>query len=148
MNDVVGRQADIEITTRGSDWYFTVCAIMGLTTLLIMGFSFRKAQTERVFHYITAAITATSTIAYFAMGSNLGFNPVPVEFQRSESIVSGTSREVFYARYIQWFITTPLILTELMLTMYRVQDYVVEKWDEVSVSDEFEQGCQEVASGE
>ncbi|KAI0775947.1 hypothetical protein BD413DRAFT_648910 [Trametes elegans] len=29
-----------------------------------------------------------------------------------------------------------------------VEDYVVEKWDEVSVSDEFEQCCQEVASGE
>ncbi|KAI0650571.1 hypothetical protein C8Q79DRAFT_901071 [Trametes meyenii] len=29
-----------------------------------------------------------------------------------------------------------------------VEDYVVEKWDEVSISDEFEQCCQEVASGE
>lgn len=29
-----------------------------------------------------------------------------------------------------------------------LQDYVVEKWDEVSTSDEFEQCCQEVASGE
>ncbi len=29
-----------------------------------------------------------------------------------------------------------------------LQDYVVEKWDEVSVSDEFEQCCEEVASGE
>ena len=29
-----------------------------------------------------------------------------------------------------------------------LQDYVVDKWDEVSVSDEFEQCCQEVASGE
>ncbi|TFK55598.1 hypothetical protein OE88DRAFT_637560 [Heliocybe sulcata] len=29
-----------------------------------------------------------------------------------------------------------------------VEDYVVEKWDEVSVSEEFEQCCQEVAAGE
>ncbi|KAI0720293.1 hypothetical protein C8T65DRAFT_705891 [Cerioporus squamosus] len=29
-----------------------------------------------------------------------------------------------------------------------IEDYVVDKWDEVSVSDEFEQCCQEVASGE
>jgi hypothetical protein len=28
------------------------------------------------------------------------------------------------------------------------KDYVVEKWDEVSVADEFEQCCQEVAAGE
>ncbi|KAI0068720.1 hypothetical protein BV25DRAFT_1791142 [Artomyces pyxidatus] len=29
-----------------------------------------------------------------------------------------------------------------------VEDYVVEKWDEVSVSEEFERGCEEVAAGE
>jgi len=29
-----------------------------------------------------------------------------------------------------------------------VEDFVVERWDEVSVSDEFEQCCQEVAAGE
>jgi len=29
-----------------------------------------------------------------------------------------------------------------------VEDYVVDKWEEVSVSDEFEQCCQEVAAGE
>ncbi|KAM5535522.1 hypothetical protein V8D89_010859 [Ganoderma adspersum] len=29
-----------------------------------------------------------------------------------------------------------------------IEDYVVEKWDEVSISEEFEQCCQEVASGE
>jgi hypothetical protein len=28
------------------------------------------------------------------------------------------------------------------------QDYVVEKWDDVSISEEFEQCCQEVAAGE
>lgn len=28
------------------------------------------------------------------------------------------------------------------------KDYVVDKWDEVSVSEEFEQCCQEVAAGE
>lgn len=29
-----------------------------------------------------------------------------------------------------------------------VEDYVVDKWDEVAVSEEFEQCCQEVAAGE
>ncbi|KAI0053648.1 hypothetical protein FA95DRAFT_1552153 [Auriscalpium vulgare] len=29
-----------------------------------------------------------------------------------------------------------------------VEDYVVEKWDEVAVSEEFERGCEEVAAGE
>jgi len=29
-----------------------------------------------------------------------------------------------------------------------VEDYIVEKWDEVAVTDEFEKCCQEVAAGE
>ena len=37
---------------------------------------------------------------------------------------------------------------KLISAGYIIQDYVVEKWDEVSVSAEFEQCCQEVASGE
>lgn len=29
-----------------------------------------------------------------------------------------------------------------------VEDYIVDKWDEVSVSEEFERCCEEVAAGE
>lgn len=29
-----------------------------------------------------------------------------------------------------------------------MEDYVIEKWDEVSISEEFERCCQEVAAGE
>lgn len=39
--------------------------------------------------------------------------------------------------------TSPRILTDII-----VQDYVVERWDEVSASMEFEQCCKEVAAGE
>jgi bacteriorhodopsin len=49
-----------------------------------------------------------ATIAYFTMGSNLGYAAVPVEFQRSDPKVRGIAREIFYVRYIDWFITTPV----------------------------------------
>ena len=115
VNDVVGRQADLEITTRGSDWYFTVCTVMGVTTLIVMAFSFHKPQAERVFHYLTAGITAVACVAYFAMGSNLGQVPIEAEFQRPLRAMAGT-REIFYARYIDWVVTTPLLLLDLLLT--------------------------------
>lgn len=57
-----------------------------------------------------------AAIAYFSMGANLGFTPIEVEFHRSESIVRGNYREIFYVRYIDWFITTPLLLLDLLLT--------------------------------
>ncbi|KAI8629618.1 FDD123 protein [Xylariaceae sp. FL1651] len=117
-NSIVGEQANLQITNHGSDWYYTVCAIMGVTTLGIMAFSLRKPQSHRIFHYITAGITAVACIAYFAIGSNLGQVPIQAEFVRPASswVRSAGTREIFYARYIDWVITTPLLLLDLLLT--------------------------------
>jgi len=103
----------IAITNHGSDWYFTVCAIMTVATLAFLGLSFTKPRSHRIFHYITAAITLVSAIAYFAMGSGLGQTPIQVEF--SSMWGSGT-RQIFYVRHIDWFVTTPLVLLNLLLT--------------------------------
>ncbi|MCJ1376107.1 ion channel activity [Loxospora ochrophaea] len=111
-----GGTADIAITTHGSDWYFAVTAVMFVATLAFMGLSFTKPRSHRLFHYITASITLVASIAYFSMGSNLGWTPIQVEFPRSNSKVSGVNREIFYVRYIDWFITTPLLLMDLLLT--------------------------------
>jgi bacteriorhodopsin len=50
------------------------------------------------------------------MGSNLGWTPIDVEWLRSNPMVAGRNRQVFYARYIDWVITTPLLLLDLLLT--------------------------------
>ncbi|KAI4594464.1 ion channel activity [Pestalotiopsis sp. 9143b] len=118
INSVVGQQANLSITNHGSDWYYTVCAIMGVSTLVFMGLALRKPTGHRLFHYITAGITAIACIAYFAMGSNLGQVPIQAEFVRPRSrwVGSAGTREIFYARYIDWVITTPLLLLDLLLT--------------------------------
>jgi len=104
------------ITTRGSDWYFTVTAVFGACTLAIWGLSFTKTRSQRLFHYITAALTLVSSIAYFSEGSNLGWTAIEVEFPRSSPKVAGDMRQIFYVRYIDYFITTPLLLADLLLT--------------------------------
>lgn len=105
------------ITTHGSDWYFAVCAVMAFSTIIFMGLSFGKSRSERIFHYITASITMVASIAYFCMGSNLGWAAITVEFSRpGNHLVSGNVRQIFYVRYIDWVITTPLLLLDLLLT--------------------------------
>ncbi|RDW75708.1 bacteriorhodopsin [Coleophoma crateriformis] len=111
-----GKSSDINITTHGSDVYWAVCALMTFTTLGIVGSMFKKPRTDRIFHYITASITLVASVAYFSMGSNLGWTPIDVEFVRSNPVVAGINREIFYVRYIDWFITTPLLITDLLLT--------------------------------
>ncbi|UPX13993.1 uncharacterized protein EKO05_0004486 [Ascochyta rabiei] len=113
---VNGVTADIAITTDGSDLYFAICSAMGFAGFVFIGLAFRKQRRDRLFHYITAAVVFVACIAYFSMGSNLGFVPIAVEFHRSNPVVHGNFREIFYVRYIDWFITTPLLLLDLLLT--------------------------------
>ena len=75
-------------------------------TFAFAGLSYTKPREQRVFHYITAAITMVASIAYFSMGSNLGWTPIAVEFQRSSPKVAGLNREIFYVRYIDWYVPT------------------------------------------
>jgi bacteriorhodopsin len=116
INSNIGPPVDIAITTHGSSFYYAICAVMGFVALGVLGASAMKPRSDRIFFYITAAINTTACIAYFAMGSDLGWTPIDVEWIRSQAIVAGTNREIFYARYIDWFITTPLLLMDLLLT--------------------------------
>lgn len=92
-NRVNGATAQIAITTRGSDWYFAVCAVMTVAGIAFMGLALRKPRHHRVFHYLTSAVVFTAAIAYFTMGSNLGFTPIQVEFPRSDPKVAGQVRD-------------------------------------------------------
>lgn len=89
---------------------------MATATLTFLGLAYMKERQDRLFHYITAGITLVASIAYFSMASNIGWAPIRVEFFRSDPVVAGANREIFYVRYIDWVITTPLLLLDLMLT--------------------------------
>jgi len=113
VNYGIGGVPTLGITNHGSNWYFTVCAVMTVSTLGFMGMSFGRHRTQRLFHYITAIITLVAAIAYFSMASGLGQVPILAEFTGRWG--PGT-REIFYVRYIDWFVTTPLLLLDLLLT--------------------------------
>ncbi|KAI0264257.1 family A G protein-coupled receptor-like protein [Gloeopeniophorella convolvens] len=98
------------LTVGASDWLWVVTVIMGISMLLTLVWSKFQPRGTRAFHHLAVAILTVSTIAYFAMASNLGQTPVRVEFRR------GPDRSIFWVRYIQWFINAPLILLMLLLT--------------------------------
>jgi bacteriorhodopsin len=89
---------------------------MCVAGLSFIGLAYRKERRDRLFHYMTSAVVFVAAIAYFTMGSNLGFTPIQVEYFRSDPKVAGTYRSIYYVRYIDWFITTPLLLLDLLLT--------------------------------
>jgi len=102
--------ADISITTHGSIWYWTVFSIMIASVVAFSGLSFAAPKGQRIFHYLTTAIVLVTAVSYFTMAADLGSTPIAVEFKDP-----GLTRQIFYARHIQWFLTTPLILLDLLL---------------------------------
>ena len=77
-------------------------------------------QQKRLFHIITAFITTFAFLSYFAMASGTGVTLkhiaiVEKHAQHIPDTVQDVFREVYYARYIDWTLTTPLLLLDLCL---------------------------------
>ncbi|KAI0709124.1 heat shock protein 30 [Earliella scabrosa] len=109
--DINPPNADRHITAGASDWLWAVFAIMAISDLIMIFWAFSRPRGTRLFHQIAIIILTTATIAYFSMASDLGATPVAAEFSRGNT----GSRQIWYVRYIQWFITLPLLLLELLL---------------------------------
>ncbi|KAI0806068.1 heat shock protein 30 [Irpex lacteus] len=100
--------ATIHISNHGTDWLWAVFAVMTASMLGMFLWSFMRPKGTRFFHNIALIILTTSAIAYFAMASDLGATPITTEFR-----AFGT-RQIWYVRYIQWFINFPLLLVTLL----------------------------------
>ena len=81
------------------------CAVtflgMGVTTVVFVLMAFKAAPEKRKFYFTTCYVTAISTFAYYAMLSGQGW------------LITPNCRQLFYVRYLEWFVTTPLILLDL-----------------------------------
>jgi len=116
-NDVLSHNppyASNNITRRGSDWLWAVMAVMIVSMLAFIGLTLRrKRYAAPRFHYISIAITLASAFSYFVMASNLGAHAIPVEYHRGGNR-PGPTREIFYVRWIEYFITFPLEILAIL----------------------------------
>jgi bacteriorhodopsin len=99
------------------------CGGMGLGALAI-AVSSRRAQPGERYHFIiSAAVCAIAFVAYFAMANGYGIVHLPRtagwwSYPPLSSIQydpTHGARDVFIARYIDWTITTPLLIAGLLL---------------------------------
>lgn len=74
---------------------------------------------RRIFHVTTTLTAIVSALAYFAMAaghaSSLSCNPARDHHEHVPDTFHLTCRQVYWARYAQWAITTPLVLLNLCL---------------------------------
>ncbi|KAI0928480.1 hypothetical protein AcW1_005715 [Taiwanofungus camphoratus] len=104
--------ADLNISTHASDWLWAVFSVMACSLLVMIVLDFMRPRGTRLFHQIAIIVLATASISYFSMASDLGATPIRVEFRGHGS---DPTRQIWYVRYIQWFITFPLLLLEVLL---------------------------------
>jgi len=97
------------ISTAASDWLWAVFAVMLVSMLAAIFWHGTSRSRNRTFHQIPIIVLTVSTIAYFAMASDLGFTIIAAEFG------SQPTRQIWWVRYIQWFINAPLLLLGLLL---------------------------------
>jgi len=89
----------------------------GLFTLL----SWNVPTSKRVFHIITTLIAIIGTLSYFSMATGHTGNYFSCTSVRDEhghgipDTFHEVCRQVYWARYVDWALTTPLLLLELCL---------------------------------
>jgi len=104
----------------GNRTLWVVCVLMGLSSLAFYGMAFRVPTQKRVFHILTAFITTFAFLSYFAMatGDGINYNKIVETVSHKHGLPDTeqvTYREVYWARYVDWSITTPLLLLDLAL---------------------------------
>jgi bacteriorhodopsin len=101
------------LTVNGSNWLWAVTAVYLLSFLIFVVHSLSARHGERIFHYLFSIATFTGGIAYFAMASDLG--NTPVQTQLNNGNVPTVTRQIWYARYINWFVAWALLVIANLL---------------------------------
>jgi len=90
---------------------------MFLSTLALAFLTYRTPVQKRLFHILTTFITAFATLSYFAMATGSGNSFAHIIVKEAHKHVPDTVehvyRQVFWARYVDWTLTTPLLLLDL-----------------------------------
>ncbi|KAH8591493.1 hypothetical protein B0O99DRAFT_598081 [Bisporella sp. PMI_857] len=106
------------VHSTGQKTLWVVFVVQFLSTLVLAYLAYRTPVQKRLFHIITTFITAFATLSYFAMATGEGSSWAHHIVRESHNhhipdTVDHIYRQVFFARYIDWSITTPLLLLDL-----------------------------------
>lgn len=103
-------------TQAGANIYWTTFAVMSFTSFIFLFLAIHVTRknanlglADHLNLYCTWVIVSIAAIAYYAMASNSGYKAVAI------SDGSNVTRSIYYARYIDWALTTPLLLLDLIL---------------------------------
>jgi len=98
-------------------WVVTVLMLLSSLIFYILGA--RVPVQKRFLHVLASLVTTISFLAYFAMatGGGIGYNHTVVHHhhKKTPDTTHDIFRQVYWARYINWALTFPLIVVNLAL---------------------------------
>ena len=97
-------------------WIGTIGMALGALAFLVM--AAREKPGNRWFHTITFFVAGIATVAYLAMALKQGWFPIAREGQ-------AMAEPFYWARYVDWFFTTPLLLLDLALLAGATKEAIV-----------------------
>ncbi|CAM1510553.1 Fc.00g008880.m01.CDS01 [Cosmosporella sp. VM-42] len=102
---------DETLSLHGSDWLWAVTAIYIASFIGLLCLCFVAHESQRVFHYIFTIALLVGSVTYYAQASDLGWSIV----QQTDQLSNGMTRQIFFARYINWSVSFPSIVLALGL---------------------------------
>jgi len=103
--------SDQYLLVNGSDWLWAVTAVYSVSFLAYFAFSYFARAGEKIFHYLFMIALLVGSISYFAMASDLGWSVI----RAVDDLDNGLTRQIFFAKYINWVVSFPAIITALGL---------------------------------
>ncbi|QIW97588.1 hypothetical protein AMS68_003106 [Peltaster fructicola] len=107
------------VTETGERTLWVVFVVMLVSGLVFSGLAWSVPASKRLYHILTAFIVFFAAISYFGMATGHAVNyhhiVIPSNDRHNEIRDKHIDRQVYYGRYIDWSITTPLLLIDLAL---------------------------------
>lgn len=104
---------DIHLTNHGSDWLwaaFSVFALFALISAAVFSFTSSKTALKKALLVVPLFTNAILAYSYFTYASNLGYTGTATEFKHVTTSEHLNVRQVFYVKYIGWFLAWPFNL--------------------------------------
>jgi bacteriorhodopsin len=97
----------------GDKTLWVVFVLMFLASVVFIFMAWRTPVQKRLFYVVTALITTFATLSYYAMATGEGTSFATIVVKDTDKTVERVFRQVFWARYVDWSLTTPLLLLDL-----------------------------------
>lgn len=104
---------DIHLTNHGSDWLwaaFSIFALLALVNAGVFAFTSSKTALKKALLVVPLFTNAILAYTYYTYASNLGYTGIATEFKHVSTSEDLYVRQIFYVKYIGWFLAWPFNL--------------------------------------